>query len=368
MRTKLSADAVSRRLLRQRTGRAHALLAGRGAAAILATLTALDLRSRPVLIPANTCYIVLWAVLQSGNLPYLVDVDSNTANLSRETLEQCGVENPAVLIPAHMYGLPAPMREITDWARKRGVLVIEDAALALGAAADGKPAGSWGDVSIFSFGAGKTADAGFGGALLTDDTALAGEIGRVLAALPPWSERLQALNRQWLEIYWALHQFESDTPRLAALYPTLFDIYGEIVGCKATHWRDLPPVLGRLDANLAHRAELAALYDEALASVQARPLLRPTGSVLWRYPLLVPPDHRNPLLDALWGAGILDATRWYPSLQPMHSALAPDLPRMPTPNADRLAAEIINLPLSLDTTRQNAARTAQVIVEYFAAT
>lgn len=257
MSDKRSAAIASRHLLRQRTGRTHALLAGRGAAAIYAALTALDLRDRPVLIPANTCYIVLWAVLQSGNLPVLVDVDPATANISPETLDQCGESQPAAVIPAHMYGLPAPMSAIMTWARSHGATVIEDAALALGAQADGKPAGAWGEVSILSFGDGKTADAGSGGALLTDDARLAAEIERILAGMPLWSSELRALNRQWLEIYWALHQFESETPRLAELYPALFEIYGRITRCRVADWRTLAPTLDALDMNLAHRDELA---------------------------------------------------------------------------------------------------------------
>lgn len=365
MPDKRSAAVASRHLLRQRTGREHVLLAGRGAAAIYATLTALDLHNRPVLIPANTCYIVLWAVLQSGNLPVLVDVDLNTANISAETLDRCGAEEPAVVIPAHMYGLPAPMATIMTWANARNAFVIEDAALALGTHADGKPAGAWGDVSIFSFGDGKIADAGGGGALLTDDARLAAEIERVLAAMPLWGNELKALNRQWLEIYWALHQFENETPRLAELYPTLFDIYGRITRCRITDWRDLLATLDTLDADLAHRAELALLYDERLAAAPVKRFHRPADVFLWRYPVLVPAEHRSSLLERLWGVGIFEATRWYPSLQPMLRALTPALPATPTPAADALAQEIINLPLSPATSRQQAAEIARIISSDF---
>ena len=76
------AIAESTRLLCGMTGRQHALLAGRGAAGIWAALRALDLHDAYVMIPANTCYIVLWAVLKSGNKPMLVDVDAETGNLT----------------------------------------------------------------------------------------------------------------------------------------------------------------------------------------------------------------------------------------------------------------------------------------------
>ncbi|MFN8450053.1 MAG: DegT/DnrJ/EryC1/StrS aminotransferase family protein [Anaerolineae bacterium] len=367
MPDKRSAAVASRHLLRQRTRRAHAVLAGRGAAALQAALTVLDVRSRPVLIPANSCYIVLWAVLQRGCQPVLVDVDPLTANVTPETLARCGVTQPAVIIPAHMYGLPAPMSAITAWARARGAFVIEDAALALGTLADGKPAGAWGDASIFSFGQGKTADIGFGGALLTDDARLATEIERALADMPLWSKALQALNRQWLEIYWALHQFEDENNRLAEVYPALFDVYRQITRCRAADWRALAPALDRLDENLAHRHALAEFYDEQFAGLPVRSLSRPEDTSLWRYPLLVPTEQRNELLERLWETGIFEATRWYPSLQPMLRALAPGSPATPTPATDALAKQIVNLPLAPETTREHAREILRVIVEYFEA-
>ncbi len=360
------AAAECRRLLRDRIGRQRVLLAGRGSAAIDATLRALDFRDRDVLIPANTCYIVLWSVLQSGNRPRLVDVDPETGNLSVETLDRCGVEQPAAVIPAHMYGLPAPMASVSAWARERGVFVLEDAALALGSMADGRPTGAWGDAAVFSFGPGKIADAGLGGALLTDDERLAVEVERLLGAMPPYDGRLAALNRQWLELYWPLHQFES-TPRLPSIYPTLFEIYGDITRYRLPEStaRDLRHALGQLDAEVAHRADLARVYDEQLNPLPARLFERPRETNLWRYPLRVAADRRDALLQALWDAQIFDATRWYPSLQPMLAALAPDTPSTPTPAADQMAAEIVNLPLAPDTSREDVERVIEIIRGFF---
>ncbi len=361
------AAGESRRLLRERTGRAHALLAGRGAAALWAALRALDLRDRPVLIPANSCYVVLWAVLQSGNLPLLVDVDPLTASISTDTLDRVGVTAPGAVIPAHMYGLPAPMQSISAWAQDHGAYVIEDAALALGTLADGRPAGAWGDASILSFGAGKIADADGGGALLTDDPALAAEIERLLIKLPEWTDELARHNQQWLDIYWALHQYDAENTRLSEVYPTLFSIYGEITRCRLpeSHWRALRPLLAALDDNLEHRRELARFYDAHLTAVPLRRFERPDSAVLWRYPLRVPAAQRDGLLRALWSAGVFEATRWYPSLQPMTRALAPQLAQPATPEADALAAEIVNLPLAPDTSREQAEQIVQIIIDCF---
>ncbi|MBI1258633.1 MAG: hypothetical protein GC204_14290 [Chloroflexi bacterium] len=361
-RTHLAA-AETRRLLRQHSGRGHVLLTGRGATAIWATLRALDLHDCAVLLPANTCYVVLWAVLLSGNQPVLVDVDPLTANISPRTLDQCVVGAPAAVISAHMYGLPAPMDAITAWAKAHSVVVIEDAALAFGTLSDGKPAGAWGNVSLYSFGSGKIIDAGSGGALLTDDAVLAAEIERVIATLPLWTKRLEQLQRQWLEIYWALHQFETQTARLAEIYPTLFSIYSEITCYRlpASWVHDLRTELLDWDANRAQRDKIVRLYDQAFAQSPVRLIPREPATNLWRYPLFVPADQRDSLLERLWEAGIFTATRWYPSLQPMCRALAPEQPQTATLAADQLSAEIINLPLD----QAPADQATRIILDFF---
>lgn len=347
-------------MLQSLTGKAHTVLLGRAAAGIWATLRMLGYAKRPILLPANTCYIVLWAVLHSGNIPVLVDVDPNTANLSIDALERAKVENAAAIMPCHMYGLPAPITEITTWAKSRGIFVIEDAALALGGQAVG-------DVAVFSFGLGKIVDHQVGGALATNDEKLTAEIARITNALPLWDDQLLDLTNQWHNLYWALHQYEDRNPRLLTLYPSLFDIYRPLVAYQLppAEWDGLPNMLKRLDANLEHRHKMANHYDAALRGLPVRTLERPAGTVLWRYPLLVVPEQRDDLLAHLWEHGIHDATRWYPSLRYMASALAPEIAQAPTPNADQLGASIINLPLDLGVDEQYVERAVNLITQFF---
>jgi dTDP-4-amino-4,6-dideoxygalactose transaminase len=361
------------------TGRKHALLAGRGAAGIWAALRALDLHDEYVLIPANTCYIVLWAVLRSGNKPLLVDGEPSALSFQQSAKEkiedkppgqegrQADIQKPAAIIPCHVYGLGAPIKGFCEWAKANGVYVIEDAALALGAMVDGKPAGAWGDVSIFSFGLGKIADNQLGGAVLTDDDRLAADIDKLLAELPLWDDSRMALTNQWNAIYWALHQYEADNPRLTELYPALYSIFGELTGYQLpdSYWDDLPGLLRDLPANLTHRAMMAAVYDETLHDLPLRTLPRSEGSILWRYPLLVDAERRDELLQYLWENGVQDATRWYPSLRYMTAALAPEIQQPPTPNADALGASIINLRLDPGVDRSYAQRTVKLIQTYF---
>ena len=370
-----SALLESSKQLRHLTQRLQVTFVGRAAAGIWAALRAWGLQDEVILLAANTCYIVLWAILKSGNRPLLVDVDKRTANLTVEGLEVHRTAHSAVVIPCHMYGLPAPMQSICEWAQANGVKVIEDAALALGATVDGRPAGSWGDASIVSFGLGKIVDNQVGGALLTDDPLLANAVTKVLAESPVWDDRLLALTNQWNGLYWSLHQYESQNPRLLDLYPQLFDMYGDLTTYQlaADDWVDLPALLRGLPDNLAHRARLAALYDSQLGITDLKadstlllPLERPPVSILWRYPLLVHPNIRDELLGYLWEQGIHEATRWYPPLRPMTLALAPHMPQPITPVADALGASIFNLPLDESVDEHFVSHTTELIRTFLA--
>lgn len=107
------------------------------------------------------------AIEAVGALPVLVDVDPENWNLGAASLPAaCSKKTRAVLV-SHLHGGLAPMREIVALAAERGLAVVEDACQAPGAIVSGRPAGSWGDVGVLSFGGSKLLTAGRGGAILT---------------------------------------------------------------------------------------------------------------------------------------------------------------------------------------------------------
>lgn len=344
------------------------LLTGRAAAGLWAALRARGLSNTRVLIPANICYLAAWAVLRSGNYPVLVDVDPATGNISVDTLNQVKHKDVGALIVCHMYGLGAPMMAIQAWARDRNLFLIEDAALALGPEVDGRPAGAWGDASVLSFGAGKIADVGIGGAVLTDDRALANKVEQQLTTLPEWTLELDALQDQWLEIYWALHQYDAINASLPGLYPLLYEIYGAITTYRLIDFpaADLENALRGLAGNLMHRTEIAAIYRESLVNFSSVcPLYEPPGSIYWKYPLLVAAKHRDDLLKHLWREGYFEVTKWYPALRHMLAGIIGKHSDQPTPGADKVGAEIINLPVDSDMDADSARRLAEEIRTYF---
>ncbi|MEZ0007792.1 dTDP-4-amino-4,6-dideoxygalactose transaminase [Flavobacterium sp. 28YEA47A] len=127
-----------------------------------------------VILPANTYIASILAVLQADLVPVLVEPNLETYNLDPETIEKAITPKTKAILPVHLYGQLAPMKEINAIAKQNNLLVIEDAAQSHGAVLDSKKAGNWGDAAAFSFYPGKNLGAlGDAGAITTNDDALA---------------------------------------------------------------------------------------------------------------------------------------------------------------------------------------------------
>lgn len=123
-----------------------------------------------VIVPANTFIATALAVSCTGAAPVLVDINPATLTLDVEGLEDAITDRTRAIIPVHLYGQPADMDPILDIARRRHLVVIEDACQAHGARYKGRPAGSLGHAAAFSFYPSKNLGAcGDGGMVVTND-------------------------------------------------------------------------------------------------------------------------------------------------------------------------------------------------------
>ena len=122
-----------------------------------------------VALPSYVCAALLQAVRGVRAEEVLVDSAAGSVNLDPEMVEPARVR--AVIVP-HLLGEPAPMARLRERLLGTNGLLIEDCAMAAGARADGRVAGGWGDLAIFSFYATKMATCGQGGMVLGDDPAL----------------------------------------------------------------------------------------------------------------------------------------------------------------------------------------------------
>lgn len=109
------------------------------------------------------------AIEAVGATPVLADIEPRSWALDPDQLQAALGPATRAVVVSHLHGGLADMQQLTRIAHQRGVAVVEDACQAPGAEVQGKPAGSWGDVGVLSFGGSKLLTAGRGGAVLTDD-------------------------------------------------------------------------------------------------------------------------------------------------------------------------------------------------------
>jgi pyridoxal phosphate-dependent aminotransferase EpsN len=169
------------------TGVAHCVALSSGTAAIHLGLLLLGVGpGDEVLCPSFTFVATANPVVYLGATPVFVDSEADTWNICPERLREAILDRlargrkPKALILVHLYGMPAKLPELLALAQEFDIPILEDAAEALGARFNGQPLGSFGRVGVFSFNGNKILTTSGGGALVTNDRALA-EQARFLA-------------------------------------------------------------------------------------------------------------------------------------------------------------------------------------------
>lgn len=165
-----AAEGALRQHLLARYGARDLLLTDSGTSALRLALTLATSRagaSKLVALPAWSCYDLATAADGAGVEVVLYDLDPLTLAPDWASFDAALAKHPAAVVVVHPFGISAPMAVAKQHASLVGALVIEDAAQAIGAEFDGKPAGAHGDLAILSFGRGKGWTGGGGGALLS---------------------------------------------------------------------------------------------------------------------------------------------------------------------------------------------------------
>jgi dTDP-4-amino-4,6-dideoxygalactose transaminase len=164
----------------------HCLAVNSGTSALHLALLAAGIGPGDEVITVSMTFVATTAaVLYSGAKPVFVDVDPVTWTMDPVLIEAAITPRTKAILPVHLHGLMADMDPIMEIARRRGLIVIEDAAQAHGAEYKGRRAGSIGDFGCFSFYPGKNLGAyGEGGAVATNQPVLA----RKVALLRDWGQ------------------------------------------------------------------------------------------------------------------------------------------------------------------------------------
>lgn len=157
-----------------RVERRHGIAVANGSVALEAAVVALGIGpGDEVILPTFTIISCAAAIVRAGATPVLVDSDPSTWNMDMKQVAQRVTPRTRAVMAVHIYGLPVDMDALLKITQSRGITVIEDAAQMHGQTYRGRPCGSFGKVSTFSFYPNKHITTGEGGMMLTDDDGLA---------------------------------------------------------------------------------------------------------------------------------------------------------------------------------------------------
>ncbi len=161
---------------------AHALTVSSCMAALHLSYLALGLQAGDeVLVPAQTHVATAHAVEWTGARPVFVDCDARTGNVTADALEAAITPRTKALAVVHLVGIPCNMPAICSMAERRGLSVVEDCAVALGARYGGRHVGLFGDAGCFSFYPVKHITTGEGGMFMTRRPEIAERVAKLRA-------------------------------------------------------------------------------------------------------------------------------------------------------------------------------------------
>lgn len=325
-------------------GREYCGLTGNGTAALAAALQALGLARARVALGASVCFNVPLGVLLSGNEPLYLDAGEPDLGLDPAALAPV-LGAVGAVVAVHAYGNPCRVAALERLAATAGVPLIEDAAVAQGVAVGTRPAGSFGAVSILSFGTGKVIDIGHGGAFLADDPVLFREMRRIEAAWPVYSgtdaEAVEAVSREHTRLYNA-HFLAGDMDACAAFGAFALSRGAGFLGrfddaVEARLARRLDALAALAQARRDNHARLAAMLAPLQPALEVLPPM--PGAVPWRLSALVRRD-RNGVFRALLARGH-KVSSWFPTVDRFFQKRTTG--DRPFPVCDRLGARIVNV-------------------------
>ncbi len=293
------------------------------------------------------------AIRYLGAVPVFLDSEEATWQMDPEALraylEGCDRDEGAVrnratgrrvraLVPVHILGNPVRMEPVMELAERYGLPVIEDATESLGATYGGRPVGSWGAMSCFSFNGNKLLTCGGGGALLARDEAQACRAKHL-------TTQAKADPLEYV------HDEVGYNYRLTNLQAAL--------ACAQ---------LEQIETFLERKRRIAARYREAirdLPGVQAMPETENARSAWWLFTIRLGEEARlgsRELVASLSARGLQSRPLWQPNhLSPAHRDVVPEGLRLPVSEA--LFDRCVSLPCSVGLSESDQDRVIEALFE-----
>lgn len=276
-----------------------------------------------VIVPSFTFAATGNSVALTGATPVFVDIEPETFTLDPEAVAAAITPTTKGVLPVHLYGHPARMRELEALAAERGVALYEDAAQAHGASLDGRPVGSFGEFAMFS--------------LYPTKNMTSGEGGMVTTATDEIARQVKLLRNQGME-----RQYENEVIGFNARMTDIHAAIGRVQLTKVDGWTKT-------------RQASAAFLDANLQGVVVPPVADGAVHVYHQYTIRVPED-RDGFVAALKNEYNVGAGVYYPIPNHRLPSLAPYAPGLDLPETERAAREVVSLPVHPSLTQHDLDR------------
>jgi len=298
-----------------------------GSDALLLALMAIDLKpGDEVIVPSFTFFASVSAITRLGGKPVFIDIDPDTYNMDPNLVEDLITNKTRAIMPVHLFGQCADMKSICETAKKHGLMVIEDAAQAIGATFDGQRAGGIGDIGCISF-------------YPTKNLGGMGDAGMVTTNNQKLAERVRLLANHGMQPRY-YHQLVGINSRLDA-------IQAAVLGIKIKHLSRYS-ILRSGNADSYHKLFAAS----GMSSTLGLPTVDKRCGHVWnQFTIRVPDGQRDQIRQELSERGI-GTEIYYPvpvHLQECYQSLG--YAKGSLPETERAAGHVLSLPIFPELTR-----------------
>ncbi|MBV7364135.1 DegT/DnrJ/EryC1/StrS family aminotransferase [Actinomycetaceae bacterium TAE3-ERU4] len=266
-----------------------------------------------VIVPSFTFAATGNSVALTGAKPVFADIELDYFCLDPKSVEASITENTKAIMPVHLYGHPAAMKELQEIADRHGLVIFEDAAQAHGATLDGKPVGSFGEFGMFS--------------LYPTKNMTSGEGGMVSCIDEEFARRVRLLRNQGME-----RQYANE---LVGLNNRMTDIHAAI-------GREQ---LKKVDAWTRTRQENARFLTENIEGVLTPKVASGATHVYHQYTIRVVDQDRDDFARRLREEYLVGCGVYYPIPNHRLDSLAPYAPGLELPVTEEAAKSVISLPV-----------------------
>lgn len=288
-----------------------------------------------VITTAFTFVATVEAIIQNAGVPKFVDIRSDTFNIDVSQLDAAITDKTKAIIPIHIFGQIADMEDLMGIAEGRGILVLEDAAQAIGSTRNGKACGSWGQAAALSF-------------FPTKNLGAAGDAGMILCNDDEIAYRCRSLRVHGMAKEPYLYEDIGHTSRMDEIQAAILRIKFR----KLREWND-------------KRRENAKIYDEILSGADVvTPYVSPETTYHPYHQYTIRSSRRDELMAYLKGRNVGSAI-YYPvplHTQPVYAFLGyreGDLPE-----TEKACREVLSLPIQAHLNKEQVEYAVDCVKEF----